>query len=491
MSMGMPESMTFVDDDIASACGYNSEGSMDMDITTVSSSSDDAQAGWDFDVDLEWLATAAEPPAPIVVQAPSSPAPRFEYVGDGATTSVATSPTSSVASSPVAPAAATSRTKKSSKAAIDAYDKKKQYNRERNRRFRLMEKQEASQLTQQIQELQTQLKQINTKKKAAATEEDGSRCSELLPWKDVATIFKTMKEASTEKQSSLQSKVRKYKEIACIMNTWVSKSMAIPDFSDPFKQSWRNSSLMAHESSRRLGFDWITKQLYHNIDAVIQHCGLPSNLQPCSEVHVFPLENEPSYHLVKARQRIEHGTLEEVTQTLQRLYFQRPEGLLDQPDANIMYFRMKSPYGATQQNSYYQNILARQFFDENRYVVFTHSITDDEKYPLDRIQRNWTNWTIAERLGPDKVIIKQVSVANGLRMQNQYLPFDQDPSTMLSTDPVVQFRQFEHKTHVYHQRIFAQDVLRFQQTLAQIRYENATARIDGMTPGTSPVGSPR
>ncbi|KDO19630.1 hypothetical protein SPRG_14306 [Saprolegnia parasitica CBS 223.65] len=100
-------------------------------------------------------------------------------------------------------------------------------------------------------------------------------------------------------------------------------------------------------------------------------------------------------------------------------------------------------------------------------------------------------WTIAERLGHDRVIIKQVSVANGLRMKDQYLPFDQDPSTnVLSNDPVVQFRQFEHKTHVYHQRIFAQDVLKFQQTLAQIRYEYATARIDSMSTEPSPVGSP-
>ncbi|KDO19631.1 hypothetical protein SPRG_14307 [Saprolegnia parasitica CBS 223.65] len=137
--------------------------------------------------------------------------------------------------------------------------------------------------------------------------------------------------------------------------------MAVPTFSDPFKQSWRNSSLMAHESSRRLGFDWITKQLYHNIDAMIQHCGLPASMAPVSEVHVFPLENDPSYHLIKARQRIEYATLDEVTQTLQRLYFQTPDGLLDMPDPNIMYFRMKSPYGATQQNAYFQNILARQF----------------------------------------------------------------------------------------------------------------------------------
>ncbi|EQC29178.1 hypothetical protein SDRG_13051 [Saprolegnia diclina VS20] len=469
--------------DMAS-CGYSSDEMVDMDMGQV----DAAAAGCDFDVDLEWLASVSEPP-PIPIVVPDA-ASRFEYVTDD---------NASMSSAVSSPASKHATSTKSAKAAsTDAYDKKKQYNRERNRRFRMMEKQEATQLSQQIQDLQSQLKQIESKKRATTPRpvDDDTTSSavvpskNLLPWKDVATIFKTMKDASSEKQSSLHSKVRKYKEIACIMNSWVAKSMSVPTFSDPFKQSWRNSSLMAHESSRRLGFDWITKQLYHNIDAMIQHCGLPSTMAPCSEVHVFPLENDPSYHLVKARQRIEYATLDEVTQTLQRLYFQKPDGLLDMPDPNIMYFRMKSPYGATQQNSYFQNILARQFFDENRYVVFTHSITDDEKYPLDRIQRNWTNWTIAERLGHDRVIIKQVSVANGLRMKDQYLPFDQDPSTALSTDPVVQFRQFEHKTHVYHQRIFAQDVLKFQQTLAQIRYENATARIDSMSPEPSPMGSP-
>ncbi|OQS06884.1 hypothetical protein THRCLA_01089 [Thraustotheca clavata] len=455
------------------------------DVNDASSVS--GQSGMDLsDFDEEMPLFELEPLLDIVK--PKSTRERFEVIDSDQASS------SSSMASPVSSQKERGKSnKKGSKVASEAYDKKKQYNRDRNRRFRQMEKQEAAQLAQQIQDLQSQLKVITTTKKRSQSE-DEDMSNELLPWKEVATVFKTMKLESQEKKSTLESKVRKYKEIACIMNSWVSKSMSIPNFTDPFKQSWRNSSLMAHESSRRLGFDWITKQLYYNIDAVIQHCGLPSNMKPCSEVHVFPLEDDPSYHLVKARQRIEHGTLEEVTQTLQRLYFEKRDGILDSPDPNILYFRMKSPYGATQQYSYFQNILARQFFDEDRYVIFTHSITDDEKYPLDRIQRNWTNWTIAERLGPDQVIIKQVSIANGLRMHDKYLPFDQDPSAVLSSDPVVQFRQFEHKTHLYHQRIFAQDVLKFQQTLAQIRYENTTAQLEKeATPltGTSPVSSPR
>ncbi|RHY16365.1 hypothetical protein DYB32_010651, partial [Aphanomyces invadans] len=219
------------------------------------------------------------------------------------------------------------------------------------------------------------------------------------------------------------------------------------------------------------------------------------SLDECSEVKIYPLENQNSYHLSKARQRIENATLEEVMKVLQRQYFEGKADVrddlyssfehdkvrctLDTPDPNVRYFRNSSSYGSTSQNAYHQNILMRQFVEEDRYVVFAHSITQDEKHPVDRIQRNWTNWTVAERLGTS-TIIKQMAVATGLRMNETFLPFDLDPATASSLDMEKAFLEFKHRTEVYHKYVFAKEMATFRALLAEVRAENMTLTPDDL-----------
>ncbi|KAF0700813.1 Aste57867_8664 [Aphanomyces stellatus] len=349
----------------------------------------------------------------------------------------------------------------------DAYLKKKEYNKRRNRMLREAEKNEVMTLRKQATELEVLIKDLVARRGGAGV------ATEMLPWKDVAGIFSQMKATSEKEKAQLFHKVKSYRDVAFVMHQWVNSNHHLPVMPDPFKQTWRNSALVAHEGSRALGFDWIAKQLYYNIDTMIAHCGLPPSLDTCNEVKVYQLENLNSYHLSKARQRIEHASLEEVMQVLRRQYFENTAETLDSPDANVRYFRLESAYGNTAHNSYTQNILMRQFEEANRYVLFAHSITEDEKFPVDRIQRNWTNWTVAERLDSNMTIIKQMSVATGLRMNEVFLPFDNDPHNYDPTmDPDMAFRQFESKTQAYHKYIFAKEIATFRDLLAQVREEN-------------------
>ncbi|KAH9119679.1 hypothetical protein LEN26_011495 [Aphanomyces euteiches] len=368
------------------------------------------------------------------------------------------------------PTSAASRGKRGKRTASnEAYQKKKEYNRMRNQKLREAEKMEALTLRNQAAQLEVLIKNLVAQRGGANVS------TEMLPWKDVAGIFGQMKDSSVKEKANLVHKVKSFRDVAFVMHQWVNSNHHLPAMPDPYKQTWRNSALMAHEGSRALGFDWISKQLYHNIDAMIAHCGLPASLDTCNEVKVYPLENQNSYHLSKARQRIEHASLEEVVQCLRRQYFEGKTDNLDVPDtANMCYFRNKSAYGATANVSYTQNVLLRQFLEENRYIVLAHSITEDEKFPVDRIQRNWTNWTVAERLGPNMTIIKQMSVASGLRMNETFLPFDKYPSIVPpDMDAEQAFREFEQTTQAYHQYIFAKEVKAFRDLLAQVREENA------------------
>ncbi|RQM30290.1 hypothetical protein B5M09_010001 [Aphanomyces astaci] len=237
----------------------------------------------------------------------------------------------------------------------DPYEKKKEYNRMRNKKLREAERQEVTTLRNQANELERLIKALAKRRRGNLLENgddnDGNAMG-MLPWKDVSSIFKALTASSETERQNLTHKVDTYYNVAAVMHQWVMP--------DTFKQTWRNSTLVAHESSRLLGFDWIAKQLYHNIDMMIQHCGLPASLAECSDVRIYPLENQNSYHMSKARQRIEDATLEEVVQTM------------DSPDPNVRYFRNKSSYGSTSQNAYSQNILMRQFVEANRYTEVYH-----------------------------------------------------------------------------------------------------------------------
>ncbi|RHY19427.1 hypothetical protein DYB32_010229, partial [Aphanomyces invadans] len=189
----------------------------------------------------------------------------------------------------------------------DPYEKKKEYNRMRNKKLREAERQEVATLRNQASELEQIISDLARRRRGTGPllgngDNSDRNILGMLPWKEVASIFKSMSTLSEHQRSLLARKVDSYTVVAAQMYKWVNSSHHLPVMPDAYKQTWRNSTLVAHESSRLLGFDWIAKQLYHNIDTMIQHCGLPASLDECSEVKIYPLENQNSYHLSKARQ---------------------------------------------------------------------------------------------------------------------------------------------------------------------------------------------
>ncbi|KAF0726897.1 hypothetical protein AaE_009559 [Aphanomyces astaci] len=355
----------------------------------------------------------------------------------------------------------------------DPYEKKKEYNRMRNKKLREAERQEVTTLRNQANELERLIKALAKRRRGNLLENgddnDGNAMG-MLPWKDVSSIFKALTASSETERQNLTHKVDTYYNVAAVMHQWVHSSHHLPVMPDTFKQTWRNSTLVAHESSRLLGFDWIAKQLYHNIDMMIQHCGLPASLAECSDVRIYPLENQNSYHMSKARQRIEDATLEET---------------MDSPDPNVRYFRNKSSYGSTSQNAYSQNILMRQFVEANRYVVFAHSITEDEKFPVDRIQRNWTNCTTTTTQDSGRahgLVHDHQADGRGIRPPHERnVPSIRRGSAAAATASSVDmdhaFHKFKHKTEVYHKYIFAKEVVTFRNLLAQVRADNANLAV--------------
>ncbi|ETV76991.1 hypothetical protein, variant 3 [Aphanomyces astaci] len=366
----------------------------------------------------------------------------------------------------------------------DPYEKKKEYNRMRNKKLREAERQEVTTLRNQANELERLIKALAKRRRGNLLENgddnDGNAMG-MLPWKDVSSIFKALTASSETERQNLTHKVDTYYNVAAVMHQWVHSSHHLPVMPDTFKQTWRNSTLVAHESSRLLGFDWIAKQLYHNIDMMIQHCGLPASLAECSDVRIYPLENQNSYHMSKARQRIEDATLEEVVQVLRRQYFEGKADTMDSPDPNV---RTSSCGNSS------KRIGMLCLHTASPKTKSSPSTASSATGPTGTTTSTTTTLpclvllvllhrTVAERMG-SSTIIKQMAVASGLRMNETFLPFDVDPAaaaTASSVDMDHAFLTFKHKTEVYHKYIFAKEVVTFRNLLAQVRADNANLAV--------------
>ncbi|KAF0718083.1 Aste57867_1908 [Aphanomyces stellatus] len=103
-----------------------------------------------------------------------------------------------------------------------------------------------------------------------------ARESLLLPWKDIAIAMKTERELAISQRKALSAKVKAHKALMLSMKEWVACNSALHGVLDGHVATWRNHSLPATPSARRLGMVWITEQMRHNTDRMFHRCGFPS-----------------------------------------------------------------------------------------------------------------------------------------------------------------------------------------------------------------------
>lgn len=57
--------------------------------------------------------------------------------------------------------------------------------------------------------------------------------------------------------------------------------------------TWRHTTLLGDAPARKMGFDWITQQLYHNTDRVLQACQFPAPSDPRRMLEDFTITTQP------------------------------------------------------------------------------------------------------------------------------------------------------------------------------------------------------
>ncbi|KAF0688334.1 Aste57867_20046 [Aphanomyces stellatus] len=343
---------------------------------------------------------------------------------------------------------------------------KQTYNRERLRRKTAGDKAEAQALMNQITALERTADEIRFQKSNTA-----------LSWKDIAAVFQEGRAMLQCQNHNLKKQVETQERIRRALLKWLSLSSTMPLECISVATTYKFTSLMADESTRKIGLEWIAKRLHHNLDPWIERSNMPVSMEPYFRLDVRRIDasdGPSSYVLEEYQQRVEAMPLTDAAACLERIYFEVVDG--DQIEADeprtLRYVRYQSWYGQTVNRSFHEKMLVRAIHEENRYIIFTHSISDDAKHP-DAICNDWTAWIVAERLSPTTTVIKNGFMAYGMReASGAYFAVDEECAFLKDVqDEGLKFAKFQQYQRDYRATRHAGDLVHFARTAEKIKIE--------------------
>ncbi|KAG9399537.1 hypothetical protein AC1031_011933 [Aphanomyces cochlioides] len=151
--------------------------------------------------------------------------------------------------------------------------RKREYIRRFMQQYRGKQRKAKDMLRSQVESLEGHVAMMMEQTKQQNEEESTAL---LLPWKEVATAVNELQQESVAERRRLTNQIREYKQVIEEMKTWVAASSSFVSQPNSCRDNWRNFSLLAHPTSRRLGKQWIIQHMYHNLDQAFQHYGLPA-----------------------------------------------------------------------------------------------------------------------------------------------------------------------------------------------------------------------
>ncbi|KAF0700849.1 Aste57867_8648 [Aphanomyces stellatus] len=169
----------------------------------------------------------------------------------------------------------------------DKNARRRSYFKEIRRAYRQDEKNERLALLEQITELEKVLGPLAL----SAGDDKKKDEANMLPWKDIAHALHDDARDVSSQQVALKTQVKDVQMLVWEMRQWVAANTALrvrqssillclsrgmQRTLDNQVPTWRNVTLLANPTSRRLGKEWITQQLYHNTDVIFQRYGFPA-----------------------------------------------------------------------------------------------------------------------------------------------------------------------------------------------------------------------
>ncbi|RHY96328.1 hypothetical protein DYB37_010764 [Aphanomyces astaci] len=238
----------------------------------------------------------------------------------------------------------------------------------------------------------------------------------LLAWEHIANALREESDATTTTNAALRDQCTQHATLIRSMKQWVMQVAGTSAESVPVsptcmsRRPLQNLTLSADPYARRLGFDWITRHLYHNCDSAFQRMGFPASANEtlasfsvdmtdpdcCMYTWRSQREFPASVEYVRdvfARPNLVgqmHGTFRR-----QSTLLQLPETLdslvISQDDEILRDFQGMYTHSQWTPDCFV-HFLAREFNQPGRCVFVAQNINDDAALVNGRLQRNRMMW---------------------------------------------------------------------------------------------------
>ncbi|CAK4082535.1 unnamed protein product [Aphanomyces euteiches] len=197
-------------------------------------------------------------------------------------------------------------------------------------------------------------------------------------------------------------------------------------------ETWQHVSLLEDPAARRLGFDWITQQLYHNSRRIFASNGFPATHDLFFSVD---LGVDDQFKVLIRHQRVVNVAFEDVTAAYRRFFIDSNGfgyALLETNHGdetalhkmNMVYRRRNS--GNPRIGDVVQNYLHRQFVDENRSMLVARNILSDDKNPLGLFKRDAAGWIVVERISDTTTLVKECWTIHSLMRGNEFATWQEE-----------------------------------------------------------------
>ncbi|KAH9098374.1 hypothetical protein Ae201684P_017589 [Aphanomyces euteiches] len=230
----------------------------------------------------------------------------------------------------------------------------------------------------------------------------------LLPWKEVAKALRDLRSLGESQNKDLRSQLQRHQKLVEEMVHWVSLHYSIEKPPSSGRRTWRHVSLLADLTSRKLGKEWITQQMFHNTDRVFQEYGFPSidaTAHLLQDFH-FLFSEDQGYRFITRHFTIMNKPMDAFVEHYRNtlLPFQccilgydsdTTPMLVNDTEGNIQQLALVTPRGE------HVNLLTGDFRTPDRIVFLGRQIQDDELHRHEnRRQRDRMFWCDLHRM-PD------------------------------------------------------------------------------------------
>ncbi|KAG9400792.1 hypothetical protein AC1031_010231 [Aphanomyces cochlioides] len=253
--------------------------------------------------------------------------------------------------------------------------------------YRLEKKAELSRLHETIASLESMKR--NMMAKAPRT----------LLWEDVATALAEDRRLAQCQQRNLRKQLVKQGQLAKEMYAWVVANKSL----NTNTLTWRHVSLASNPTTRGLGKEWITKQMYHNTERFMLENGLPPFESDywfdCPRSAHFQFDDDDGhYTLVATHYGKRRGEMKKYIDAMHSiLLFEL--GVVEY--TQIMYQAHENTYQYVSSNEEHVNLLVGIFLAADQCVAVVQHIHDDEMNPSTRRYRNRSAWVVTDQVKGD------------------------------------------------------------------------------------------